>query len=345
VCSGEFVSVEGPLLVRNILSEASKGAKDMMKNMSDADPLVNIDVGAGVPVSEIIGDGPAITGILQELIFNGLKHSFEDEVRVRAWSDKYTATRLYFSVENTGILVAPEDIPRIFDPFTPTSTSEGNVRGQGVCLGLAKSKRIADILRGDLTVESDTSTVFTLGLDFRHSKELVFNTAALDVNLERHRRTLSDCEDDSESGSIGSLDKDPGRRISVLVVDDSPLILKMFDKMMSRVGITVEVCSKPLVALEKVVDKKYDAIFLDVIMPVMTGITCAQEIRKGDSVNKNTPILVLTADMSTETRQLTSYISDSILLSKPARISVVTRSLISVIGDKEKTEYLRAYCE
>lgn len=79
--------------------------------------------------------------------------------------------------------------------------------------------------------------------------------------------------------------------------------------MMASVGITVDLFSGPLVALEKVKLEKYDAIFLDamlldVIMPVMTWITFAHNIRGGGTVHKNTSIIVVTADMSTDTRQL-----------------------------------------
>lgn len=345
VCNGEFVSVEGPLLVRNLLSNASRNAIDRMKNLSDIEPLVNMEIESGIPVSELIGDGPAITGIIQELIFNGLRHSFDDEVYVRVWPDKYKNTRVYVSVENTGILVSPEDIPSIFEPFTSTSNSKGNVRGEGVGLGLARSKLVADVIKGDLTVETHETTMFKLGITFKHSKDLVFNAFPLDVNHERSNRCIitdygesyNECDELTRTSKHGC--------IKVLVVDDSPMILKMFDKMLNRIGVNVEVCPKPLVALEKVKLEKYDAIFLDVIMPVMTGIMCAHNIRQGETVNKNTPIIVVTADMSTETRQLTTYISDSILLEKPARLSVVTRSLISVIKNKVKTEYLREYCE
>lgn len=344
VCNGGYVSVEGPLLVRNVLSSANINATDMVKKYSDAEPLVHVEIDRGVPISELIGDGPAITGILQELIFNGLRHSFDDEVFVRVWPDRYVVGKLYFSVENSGVLVDPSDIPYIFEPFTSTSTSEGNIMGKGVGIGLAKSKKIADILRAELDVKTKNTTVFTLGVNFKNSKDLVFNTMPLDINRERFGRTLTEYAG-SDTSENSLLAKKIEVSLRVLVVDDSPLILRMFDTMMSRIGIDVDVCSEPLKALQKIVEQDYDAIFLDVIMPVMTGITCAQEIRKGDTRNKNTPIIVVTADMSTETRQLTSYISDSILLEKPARLSVLTRSLMSVVQDKNKCEYLKEYCE
>lgn len=102
-----------------------------MKNLSDAEPLVNIEIDKGVPVSEIIGDGTAITGNPQDLYFNGLKHSFDDEVYVRVWIERYKTTRIYFSVENTGILIPPKDMPKLFEPFISTCASEENIVGTG----------------------------------------------------------------------------------------------------------------------------------------------------------------------------------------------------------------------
>lgn len=333
VVNGEFVPVEGPLLIRNLISTAISNSSQRMKDLSGTDPIANIEIERGVPVSELIGDGPAVTNILQELIFNGFRHSLDEEVSIRVWSDKYENTKVYFSVENTGILVSQGELESIFEPFKTTSTSVGVVMNKGSGVGLAKCREISKILRGSLKVESEETTIFTLSIPFKHSKDLVFNKKNLDVNYERKFRTLSE---------YGSVDSKPiENTLRVLVVDDSPIILKMFDKMLERIGVHAEVCLSPIVALEKVITTKYDAIFLDVVMPVMNGIMCAHKIREEETINKNTPIIVVTADMTTETRQMTTYITDSILLEKPARLGVVTRSLVSVIKDTEKTRYLQ----
>ena len=333
VANGDFVPVEGPLLIRNLVSTAIANSSKRMEDISGTKPIANIDIEQGIPVSELIGDGPAVTKILEELIFNGFRHSLEEEVSVRVWADKYETTRVYFSVENTGVPVPPGELESIFEPFKTTSSSEGVVMNKGVGVGLAKCKIISNILRGSLTVDSEETTVFTLVVPFKHSKPLVFSKNNFDVNYERTYRSLTDYGDDITIPTDNSL--------RVLVVDDSPLILKMFDNMLVNIGVEAEMCLSPIVALEKIVETKYDAIFLDVVMPVMNGIMCAHQIRDGETMNKETPIIVVTADMTTETRQLTTYISDSILIEKPARISVITRSLVSVIKDKDKTIYLQ----
>jgi len=345
LCTGQFVSIEAPLLVRNVISNATRYAGRMMKNISDTDPMIHIHIETNVPISEIIADGPAITGILQELVYNGLRHSLDNEVKLRVFCDKFETNKIYFTVQNTGILVDPGDIPTIFEPFVLTSKSEDCVRERGVGLGLAKSKKMAELIKGGLdvdTTKTDT-TAFTLWVPFSHDKELSFNTRPLELDDERPRRSFTDYGG-SDGDSIDSVGRDSDGRIKVLVVDDSIMILKIFDKMMSKIDIEVETCSDPLVSLQKVNSCKYDVIFLDVIMPVMTGIMCAHNIRNGDSINKNTPIIVVTADDSAETRKLTSYIPNSILLEKPAILSVIARCLISVIPDKEKTEYLKEHC-
>ena len=343
VCTGQFVSIEAPLLVRNVISNATVTSKRLMKNISGVNPTIYIHIDTNVPISEIIADGPAITGILQELIYNGLRHSLDDEVTLKVFCDEFDSNKLYFTVENTGILVDPSDIPTIFEPFILTSKSEDCVRERGLGLGLAKSKKTAELIGGGIKVETNGTTMFTIWVPFSYDKKLSFNTRPLDLD-DRKRRSLSNYED-SDGESMCSVDRDMDGGIRVLVVDDSIMMLKVFNRMMSKIDIEVETCSDPLIALNKIVSCKYDAIFLDVIMPVMTGIMCAHHIRDGDSINKNTPIIVVTADVSTETRKLTSYIPNSLLLEKPAILSVITRSLISVIPDKEKTEYLKEHCK
>lgn len=335
--NGEFVSIEGPLLVRNLISNAIANVKDRVALFSDNDPVVNVVIDARVPVSELIGDGPAVTRILEELLYNGIRHSSDDEVSIHIFPDIYEGGDIYFSIQNTGIVIPQDEILSTFEPFKTISTSEGVVMNKGVGIGLATCKEMSKILKGKLDVKSGKETIFTLVVPFKHSKELKFNTRSLEINHERSNIL---------SNSITKYDSDECIKLSdisvnVLVVDDSLLILKMFDKMLTKIGVYMEGCTEPLVALNKVKDKKYDVIFLDVVMPIMNGITCAHEIRNGNNINKNTPIIIVTADMTTETRQLTTYISDSLLLEKPARSSVVTMSLISLIEDEEKKEYLR----
>jgi len=312
VCTGQFVPIEAPLLVRNVISNATVTSKRLMKNISGVNPTIHI-------------------------------HIDTDEVTLKVFCDEFDSNKLYFTVENTGILVDPSDIPTIFEPFILTSKSEDCVRERGLGLGLAKSKKTAELIGGGIKVETNGTTMFTIWVPFSYDKKLSFNTRPLDLD-DRKRRSLSNYED-SDGESMCSVDRDMDGGIRVLVVDDSIMMLKVFNRMMSKIDIEVETCSDPLIALNKIVSCKYDAIFLDVIMPVMTGIMCAHHIRDGDSINKNTPIIVVTADVSTETRKLTSYIPNSLLLEKPAILSVITRSLISVIPDKEKTEYLKEHCK
>ena len=322
VCKDNFTPSEGSFMVRSVLSHAVQDAKNDMRKISDSHPIVNIDIDTSVPVSQIIGYGPVITEILREIILNGLKHSLQDMVNVKVWStanEMDTSVPLEFSVENSGILIAPEDIPHIFQPFTFTSSTEGNVRGKGVGLGMAMIKRMADLIGARISVNTTReSTSVVLSVECRHDGILKFNTIPLELTHERNDKDLG---------------IDVNQSIKALVVDDSPVILKVFSNMLSQLEAESIVCSNPADALEIVKKEKFDVIFMDFIMPVMTGVACSQKIREGDTINKDTPIVVITGNMSSEIRHLTTYISKCTLVEKPPRLSFIKKILRELVED------------
>ena len=166
----KFKTVEGPMLIRNIVADATADAKHQMLRFSKAPPLVNIDLRHDVPISEMIGDGPVIKESLQELIFNGLRHDNNNHVSVHVTAMSHSPCQVTFKVENQGIQIQDKDVADIFTPFN--SIHRGVVHGCGLGIGLAKCKRMAYELGGDLIVQNGETTTFSLVIPIKHDKEL-----------------------------------------------------------------------------------------------------------------------------------------------------------------------------
>ena len=339
--NGTFVTVDGPLLLRNIISDAKTDAVQQMLRVSEVPPLVDIDITPSVPISELIGDAQAIKECLQELIFNALRHDNDTHASVCVSAMSHHPCHVTFVVENKGIQIMDDDMMNIFTPFK--NIHPGIVHGSGLGIGLAKCQMIARKMGGEINVQNGETTIFSMTLPMKHQKDIRVQIGGMSLSYERRSSEVKLPSEIAEgldifpTHSISPL----ATRPSILVVDDSAVARRQFQKILVNVGIDVDLCIGPRECLITVESKVYDAIFLDIIMPVMSGVTCAHHVREGQSGNKNSPIIIITADNSTQTRQLCSNIEHSMVLEKPAKPNVLYRTIMSCITDSNKKEWMR----
>lgn len=338
---GSFKTVDGPMLIRNIVADAKTDAKQQMGRVSNVLPLININIGHEVPISEMIGDGVVIKECLQELIFNGLRHDEQTHACVHVSAMSHSPCYVTFTVENQGIRISDEDLINIFTPFN--NLNRGIVHGSGLKIGLARCKRMAHELGGDLHVQNGDVTTFSLVVPIKHEKEIRVQQDGIVVNYLRRPS-----EYQAESDVTEELDIFPYEEISptairpcILVVDDSAVARRQFEKMMTRVDIDVDLCEGAHDCLEMVKNKTYDVVCMDIIMPVMSGVTCAHHVREGETSNNDSPIVIITADSSVETRQLCACIPNSMVLEKPTKRNILYRTIMSSIREFPKQEWIR----
>ncbi|CAM9093011.1 unnamed protein product [Ectocarpus sp. 12 AP-2014] len=341
--NGKFKVVDGPILIRNVVADAKTDAKQQMLRVSKAVALVDIDIRYDVPISEMISDGPVIKECLQELIYNGLRHDENSHVSVYVTAMSHDPCHVTFSVENKGIRIKDEDMADMFTPFH--SIHRGIVHGSGLGIGLARCKRMAHELGGDVSVQNGEVTTFSMTIPIKHDKDIRLQHDGRSLNMKLGRQTskfwhASDVDEDADVFPSKPF-AETAERPSILVVDDSLIARRRFEEMMKHVDIDVDLCDNPSRCLKMVEGKTYDVVCLDIIMPVMSGITCAHHIREGATSNKSTPIIIITADSSVETRQLSACISGSMLLEKPAKHYVLYRTIMSSITDASRKEWMR----
>ncbi|CAM9206276.1 unnamed protein product, partial [Pylaiella littoralis] len=340
--NGSFVRVDGPLLVRNVVSDAIVDAKTDMSRVTPTKPVVDVSVGHDVPVSELIGDGPVIKECLRELVFNALRHDDDTHVSVDVHAASQDPYVIRFSVKNGGGQLRDADLEEIFTPFQ--NLSKQGVKGSGVGLGLARCKRMAQELGGELSVENGAEVTFSLTTPLAHDKDVVLQQeGGIEISYGR-----GDDKSRGDAGRHGEYDIFTPAQIyhsatqpSVLVVDDSAVARLQLKKMLTHVDITVDCCDGPLKCLDMARRRTYDLICLDIIMVGMTGITCAEHLRRGDTGNNRTPIVLITADSTAATRQLCAGIADSVILEKPVQRSVLLRTITSSMKSPSALEWIR----
>lgn len=232
----------------------------------------------------ICTDPTRLRQILLNLVSNAIKFTHEGEVSVKVKLLRNLPSdpaRLRFTVSDTGIGMTPEQVSRIFTMFTQADASTTRNFG-GTGLGLVISKRLAEMLGGQIIVASEKGkgSQFTLTLDVGVVKDLV--TDRSDAPVVNEQAVICN----------SSLN---GRHI--LLAEDGLDNQRLISFYLTRAGATVELAENGRAAIEcvrecRITGRPIDLILMDMQMPVMDGYSAAAELRRH---GENLPIIALTA--------------------------------------------------
>jgi PAS domain S-box-containing protein len=275
---------------------------------------------SGLPET-ILSDPTRLRQILMNLVGNAIKFTETGSVKIalRLKSDS-VESRLVIDVIDSGIGIAPEAVSKIFDPFTQADTSITRRFG-GTGLGLAICRRFADLLGGELSVES----VLGVGSTFR----LTLPTGPLDGVRILDVKSAVQSLRERTSGSRGAV-KLPSARI--LVVDDGAENRKLVELVLRRAGVQVQSATNGAQAVELTTGPdatRFDIVLMDVQMPVMDGYTAVRTMRqRGVTV----PVFALTAHAMKGTEEQCRQAGYSGYLPKPLDLDGLLHMLAQHLG-------------
>jgi CheY-like chemotaxis protein len=238
-----------------------------------------------------IGDAPRLRQILTNILRNAIKFTNDGEVEVTASASRRSdgGALLSVGVRDTGIGIPEDKLGSIFESF---SQVDGGLSRSynGLGLGLAVSKKLAALLRGEIAVESKLGkgSVFTLCVPLRIPVE-IHASRAVEPAVPR-----------------------------ILVVDDDSVGQLVAARMLSRRAFQVDCANSGPAALEAANKRKYDVIFMDLQMPGMDGFETALRIHNLPGY-AGTPIVALTANCSAEYRETCFKQGMQGFLSKPVQ--------------------------
>ena len=233
--------------------------------------IVNVD--DDIP-KYLKGDVIRIKQCLINVLSNAVKYTnkgtvkFDIKCSAKEADDRYN---IQFIMSDTGKGISKEALPNLFTAFQ--RLDEGVNRGiEGTGLGMAITKNLLDEMNGTIDVESEVGVGSTFTIELAQTigapgKEMVV--------------------DEDENMLQG---------IKVLVVDDTPVNLMLVRKLLERDGAEVTTLESGRECLENVKDNIYDIILLDHMMPEMNGVEEYECLRKQGGPNKETPIVMLTAN-------------------------------------------------
>ncbi len=243
---------------------------------------------------------------LQQALLNYLSNAvkFTDQgsitVRISCVEDHAEEMLLRIEVEDTGIGIAADTLPRLFMAFEQADNSSARSFA-GTGLGLAITRALARLMGGDAGAESTLGRGSLFWFTARLHKETQAQRMPHEANVTRAEIALA-----SRYG---------GRRI--LVVDDDDIIREVAFIFLNDIASQkVDLAADGREAIEKVAANQYDLILMDLQMPVMDGIEACRQIRALPNM-ANVPIIAVTADAFPEDRERCLDAGMDDMISKP----------------------------
>ncbi|WP_375690810.1 ATP-binding protein [Pseudooceanicola sp. LIPI14-2-Ac024] len=276
-----------------------------------------LERGAEPPVGTVRGDVRRVRTVLVNLVANAAKFTRDGEITVTA--ERMSDDMVEFQVIDTGIGIAEEDLPTIFDDFVRTDAAV-NLQIQGTGLGLGIVRQLVQSMKGEIDVES----------------------IAGEGSLFRVLLPLPAAEAVQRGGPVPAAPPpDKGLpRLDILVVEDNPTNRFVTRRMLGNQGHGVTEAHDGLEAIRIAGERPFDLILMDVSMPNMDGIEAARRIRSGTGPNRATLIVALTAHIGEEVSASLDAAGLNEVLAKP-----LTRAALDAVVHRAAEGLARSRAE
>ncbi|MBI4799987.1 MAG: response regulator [Desulfarculus sp.] len=268
--------------------------------------------------SQLKGDPLRLGQVLVNLANNAVKFTDKGEIVITVALEEQAQdqARARFSVRDTGIGMTEEQRGRLFQAFSQADTSTTRKYG-GTGLGLTISKRLVEMMHGDIWVESQPG----------QGSEFIF-TAVFGLGQVEARRPLQPHPD--------------LRGLKVLAVDDNQTSLEILEGMLTAMSFEVRTASGGQDALEQIKaasgGQPFDLVLMDWKMPGMDGLTASQRIKADATLARQPAIIMVTAYGREEVLQRAEKIGLEGFLLKPVSPSMLLDAIMAAFGKEAPGE-------
>jgi PAS domain S-box-containing protein len=258
----------------------------------------------------LIGDPVRLHQIILNLVSNAVKFTTEGKitVNVRMLKQDTEHVTVEFDVSDTGIGISDSKLETIFEGFQQASSDTSRIYG-GTGLGLAIVKQLVVAQGGNVTVKSEVGkgSTFRFALNFGKTEAKVEGETDLGVDIKK--------------AAMG---------IKILVVEDVELNQLLMKTVLEEFGFVPEIAENGKIAIDKLQKSAYDVILMDLQMPEMNGFEATEHIRK--NLKSTTPIIALTADVTTVDVEKCRAAGMNDYISKPVDDKLLYRKIIKQLN-------------
>jgi len=309
----DFSKIEaGKLEIENI----SYDMKNVIANLRNLVELkayekdLKFDINYDEEKTIYYGDPLRVGQVLINLVINAIKFTEKGEITVDI---KECDNNLCFSIKDTGIGMNHTQIDKLFSSFSQADTSTTRKYG-GTGLGLSISKQLIELMGGDIDVKSEVN----IGSEFT-------------FNIPLKQGEKNDVEDKDKGIKELQIDLKSLQGSKILLVEDNIINQEIIEGLLEHSQIEVDIASNGKEAFDMFENKQYELILMDIQMPIMDGYEATKKIRK---INKEVPIIALTANAMKEDVKKTKLVGMNGHLNKPIDIKIFFTILLKFISKK-----------
>lgn len=265
---------------------------------------------------QVVSDPVRLRQILMNIIGNAIKFTHEGGIEVSVGYEEPGSLRVI--VHDTGNGISEEQRDRLFKAFSQADDSMTRKYG-GTGLGLALSKRLAELLGGTVTLDES-----------RVGEGSTFSITILDQprsRLKPSNLSPEPCET--------PLEHDHLKGTRVLIVDDSADNLNLISRILQKYGAWVETAGNGREGVTKALAHPFDVVLMDLQMPVLDGYSATQQLRARRFLK---PIIALTAHALPENRHKCLSLGCTDHLPKPIQPKDLVRTIAKYIPSRELRE-------
>ena len=261
----------------------------------------------------ILGDPTRLSQILVNLLGNAVKFTEKGEISVSVSGKRLEGENyeIHFAVKDTGIGIPKDKMGRLFQSFSQIDSSTTRKYG-GTGLGLAISKKLVEMMKGKIWVESEAGSGTTFHFTIKVEKTLQepINLIKLDSKFDARLH--------------GSLD----HQLSILLAEDNLVNQMVTQRMLNKLGYRADIASNGKEVLQALERQSYEVVIMDVLMPEMDGLEATREIRRRWPEN-GPKIIAMTASVLKGDREMCLAAGMDRYISKPTRLVELKSALES----------------
>ncbi len=274
------------------------------------------DISPDLP-EEVIGDPMRVSQILTNLIINATKFTETGwvELAVSSKSDKKNLCEIQFSITDTGIGIADEQLNKIFEDSYQISPLDNTQEGFG--LGLTITKELVDLLKGKINVKSKVNegTCFTVNLPFK----------------------LTKIENPIETKKISPNGLLAGKKI--LFIEDNELVGKLISKNLLASGAFFCIKANGFDAYYELIKTRFDLIISDLEIPGISGWDLVEKLKNNkNALNFKTPIIVTSSFITKDDRKKAAYHKVTDLIEKTYSYDELIDTIFETINKTPKRD-------
>jgi PAS domain S-box-containing protein len=267
-----------------------------------------------------------VSQILNNFTSNAIKFTEHGSIELRAKQVARHSGReeIRFSVSDSGIGISQAQQDRLFQEYTQATADTARMYG-GTGLGLAICRKLADLMDGQLGVESNAGA----GSTFSLTVSLPVANQAAQRELQQRSHKNEGREDRPNATALSLI----GQPLTILIVDDHPLNRMMLKLQLELLGVQVETAESGISALSLWQNGHFDLIITDCHMPEMDGYELTYRIRdlEQQAGSRRIPIIAWTANVMAEEEEHCKKAGMDDLLTKPTELADLRAMLVKLL--------------